>query len=108
MTVVAITYAVVPSLCVLAFGAVTNGSVTAFLLQAFHDDDSMTAWLMIANTAVSISVLLTYPLQLFPALEVIGPSMAKKFKCCQRDRRRCSFGRSKFRNQHVSQNDHAG
>jgi hypothetical protein len=73
MISVAMILASVSSLSVLAFGNVTNGSITAFLLDAYRDDPSITWWLMVANTAVSISILLTYPLQLFPALELMGP-----------------------------------
>lgn len=75
MVTVATLLAVVAVACVYAFGNVTSGSITAFLLQAYKDDDSVTTWLMVANTAVSLSVLLTYPLQLFPALELIGPML---------------------------------
>jgi len=75
MAVVAAMLSTVGLTCVYAFGNVTSGSVTAFLLDAYKDDDSITLWLMIANTAVSLSVLLTYPLQLFPALELLGPMM---------------------------------
>lgn len=64
-------------ICVLTFGNVTSGSVTAFLIEAYPDDPNVAWWLMIANTAVSLSVLLTYPLQLFPALELLGPSFSK-------------------------------
>ena len=73
MAVVALILATVAVVCVYAFGNVTSGSVTAFLLAQYKDDDSVTTWIMIANTAVSLSVLLTYPLQLFPALELLGP-----------------------------------
>jgi len=76
MALVAVILGTVSSLCVLAFGEVTNGSVTAFLLEAYREDSSITWWLMITNTAVSLSVLLTYPLQLFPALELMGPMVS--------------------------------
>lgn len=61
------------------FGLVDKGFVTKFLLQAYRDDKSITWWLMLANTAGSLSVLMMYPLQLFPALELIGPMIAAKF-----------------------------
>lgn len=76
MTTVAIILGAVASLSVLVFGNVTNGSITAFLLDTYQDDASVTFWLMVANAAVSVSVLLTYPLQLFPALELFGPALA--------------------------------
>ena len=52
---------------------VTNGSVTAFLLEKYSDNKAVILALMIANTSVSLSVLFTYPIQLFPTLELIGP-----------------------------------
>ncbi|CAB9505671.1 Proton-coupled amino acid transporter 4 [Seminavis robusta] len=72
MTVVATILAAFATICVVTFGNVTNGSITAFLLEAYRKDPSVTFYLMAANTAVSFSVLLSYPLQLFPALELIG------------------------------------
>ncbi|GKY91682.1 hypothetical protein MPSEU_000140000 [Mayamaea pseudoterrestris] len=73
MSTVAAILAVVAGLSVAAFGYVLNGSITAFLLQEYGDDPSHTFYLMLVNTAVSLSILLTYPLQLFPALELVAP-----------------------------------
>jgi amino acid permease len=78
MTSVAVILAVFAAICVITFGNVTSGSVTAFLLGAYEDDPTVTFWLMVANTAVSLSVLLTYPLQLFPALEILAPAMVNR------------------------------
>jgi amino acid permease len=77
MASVACILAVVAGLSVVAFGYVSNGSITAFLLQEYGDDKSHTFYLMLVNTAVSVSILLTYPLQLFPAVELMAPIMAK-------------------------------
>lgn len=73
MSCVAVIFAMVANVCVYAFGEVTNGSITAFLLEKYKDDNSMIVFLMIANTAVSLSVLFTYPLMLFPTFELAGP-----------------------------------
>jgi hypothetical protein len=73
------------SICVVTFGYVDSGSVTAFLLEAYRDDPTVIGWLMIANTAVSISVLVTYPLQLFPAIELLAPSISKLLSCGRMD-----------------------
>jgi proton-coupled amino acid transporter len=73
MAVNALILASLASICVLTFGEVTNGSVTAFLLEAYQEDESIIFWLMMANTAVSLSVLVTYPLQMYPALELLAP-----------------------------------
>lgn len=87
MSTVAVILASVASLSVLVFGSVNNGSITAFLLDLYRHDPRVTWWLMVANTAVSLSVLLTYPLQLFPALELMGPWLntlsCRICKCCQ-------------------------
>ena len=74
MFVCAVALAAFATICVVTFGEVTSGSVTAFLVEAYEDDPSITWLLMGANTAISFSVLLTYPIQLFPALELIGKS----------------------------------
>lgn len=76
MGIVALVLATVAVVCVLAFGDVTNGSVTAFLLENADDDsdnNATTRWIMLANAAVSVSVLLTYPLTMYPAVELLGP-----------------------------------
>ena len=78
MALVACLLAGVACICVMTFGTITNGSVTAFLLNTYQNDPSISFWIMLANTAVSVSVLLTYPLQLFPAVELMGPWMQSK------------------------------
>ena len=79
MTVSAIIFALVASLCVMAFGPVSSGSITAFLVEQAPGDDDLLNLLYSANTLVSVAVLLTYPLQLFPSYELVGPSVAKYF-----------------------------
>jgi proton-coupled amino acid transporter len=73
MTVVACIFSSFGAICVHVFGNVTNGSITAFLLQTYGQDESITFWIMVANAAVSLSILFTYPLQLWPALELVAP-----------------------------------
>ena len=76
MALVALCLAGVAVVSVLTFGDVTNGSLTAFLLDAYQTSDNsqnVTEWIMFANTAVSLSVLLTYPLTMYPAIELMGP-----------------------------------
>ena len=77
MVTVAMAYVVVAVTCVYTFGNVTSGSLTAFLLENFNNDSSVTAWVNIANAAVSFSVLLTYPLTLFPAVELLGLALER-------------------------------
>jgi proton-coupled amino acid transporter len=76
MTFTAMIFATVGALCCIAFGDVTNGSVTAFLVEKLNDE-GIKWWLYMANTAVSVAVLLTYPLQLFPSFELIGPWLTR-------------------------------
>ena len=73
MVCIALILAIVSNICVYAFGEVTNGSVTAFLLEEYKDNTTIIVYLMLANTAVSLSVLFTYPIQLFPVIELVGP-----------------------------------
>ena len=80
MCVTAVIFCLVAGLCVSAFGPVTNGSVTAFLLEVYADDNENIKWILLAaNAAVSLSVLVTFPLQLFPCLELMGPWLTAKF-----------------------------
>jgi amino acid permease len=81
MTLVALVFAIVSCSCVLAFGTVTNGSVTAFLVNTYRDDPAAMTWLMMANALASVSVLLTYPLQLYPALELLAPMITRCGRC---------------------------
>ena len=76
MTTAAVVFAIVSVLSVLVFGNVTNGSITAFLLQQYNAHDASVSWFEIyilhaSNIVVSLAILITYPLQLFPALELI-------------------------------------
>ena len=69
MTIVTLVFCVIGSICVLCYGPViTNGSITAYMLEQPHTSSNGLV-LLFANTAISMSVLLTYPLQLFPCLE---------------------------------------
>lgn len=77
MSCVAVIFALFGNICVYSFGAVNNGSITAFLLEKYKDDNHLIVFFMITNTVVSISVLFTYPLQLFPTLELLGPKLTK-------------------------------
>jgi amino acid permease len=85
MTMVAMILVSFSVICVVTFGYVNSGSVTAFLLEAYPEDHDITWWLMVANTAVSLSVLLTYPLQLFPVVELLGPYMSRYLSCGKKD-----------------------
>ena len=80
MALVALCLALVAVVSVITFGDVTNGSLTAFLLEAYQNDqgkDNLTSWIMFANTTVSLSVLLTYPLTMYPAIELLGPVLQR-------------------------------
>mmetsp|Transcript_8498 Transcript_8498/g.25670 ORF Transcript_8498/g.25670 Transcript_8498/m.25670 type:complete len:340 (-) Transcript_8498:407-1426(-) len=86
------------SACVVAFGRVDDGSVTAFLLD--HADDpgwtdaggeeggdggdndgngtSLVALAYAINLVASLSLIFTYPLQLFPAVGLMGQLLARR------------------------------
>lgn len=81
MSTVATILASFAAINVIVFGYVTNGSLTAFLLEVYHGND-VTWYVMAANTAVSFSVLFSYPLQLFPALEIIGQTKFARWIGC--------------------------
>jgi len=56
---------------VFAFGEVTDGSVTAYLIEhAAAHASSVKTVIMAANFFACLSVLCSYPLQLFPTLEL--------------------------------------
>lgn len=88
MGLVAVLYVMVGSISITTFGSVTSGSLTAFLLENFEEkDERITAWANMANTAVSLSVVLTYPLTIWPALELLSISVANstsRFALCLR------------------------
>lgn len=77
MASVALILATVSNVCVYAFGDVDNGSITAFLLEKYANNATVTLFVMIANVAVSLSVLFTYPIQLFPVVEILGPDFSR-------------------------------
>uniref|UniRef100_A0A7S3L0B0 Amino acid transporter transmembrane domain-containing protein n=1 Tax=Amphora coffeiformis TaxID=265554 RepID=A0A7S3L0B0_9STRA len=79
MALVALCLASVAIVSVVCFGNVTNGSLTAFLLDNYQDgtNNRITEWIMFANTTVSLSVLLTYPLTMYPAIELLGPILQR-------------------------------
>jgi hypothetical protein len=84
MSLVAVVLSCFAAINVYIFGYVNNGSITAFLLEAYGDNPAITWYIMAANTAISFSVLLSYPLQLFPALELIGTTkFARRIGCME-------------------------
>lgn len=77
MTTVAVVFTLFATACSVSFGDVDNGSVTAFLMH--HADVYAGAGLVYAaNFAASLSILLTYPLQLFPATVLMGQIVARR------------------------------
>ncbi|KAG7343784.1 transmembrane amino acid transporter [Nitzschia inconspicua] len=87
MTIVTLLLCGMAGLATLAFGDVTNGSITAYLLEEYKNDDRMKLWLMMSNLLVSMSIILTYPLMLFPAVELVAPMsqgwLLRRTKCCR-------------------------
>ena len=78
MFVAALTFSTVAAVAVFVFGSISDGSLTAFLLEHYDlvGAPQELIWLLwIANAVVSVSVLVTYPLQLFPALEIVQEAL---------------------------------
>ena len=74
MVIVTILLCVMAGMGVLVFGEVTNGSITAFLLETYGSEDAKTASkTVLSNLLVSLSIVLSYPLMLYPAVELIAP-----------------------------------
>lgn len=63
----------VGALASLAFPDIGTGSVTAFLV-----DQNSYWWFQFVNVAVSVAVFLTFPLQLFPAVEVVVDGLERR------------------------------
>ncbi len=61
---------VVALLPVVAFGTITEGSLTAELGHRFKNDDDR-PWVVLMNLLVTVAVVLTYPVQFYPVIEVI-------------------------------------
>ena len=70
MVCVCFTFAAFATFCVLAFGEVDDGSITAYLMSHL-EDYNWQFFILAANVFVSLCVLFTYPLQMFPAVELI-------------------------------------
>jgi len=79
MTTVCGVFFTVGAVCVMAFGFVDDGSLAAFLMKNADQyvGSGGVALVYITNIAVSISVLLTYPLQMFPCF-----SLVSQMACC--------------------------
>jgi len=71
MITVTTIYAIFACLCVSAFGSIDNGSVSAFL-EEHAEEFSARHLVLAANFIVSASVLASYPLQMFPAINLIS------------------------------------
>jgi len=93
MITISCVFCVFSSLCVVAFGDVDDGSITAFLLgdrsELAHADGgdgtfasycSSSQILLLTNVIASLSLVFTYPLQLFPAIDLACQIVAAKGK----------------------------
>lgn len=74
MLSVSATFAAVGNSAGWAYPHVNSGSITAYL-QMHHPDNW---WLAVVNGGVGVAILLTYPLQLQPAVKVLEVAMAKR------------------------------
>ena len=70
LAIVGVVYVSVGGLCYLAWPLVDKGSITAYLVDTH--EGSFTAGLM--SWMVMISIVFTFPVQLFPAVRIPGSS----------------------------------
>ncbi len=68
MSTVASLFLLIGATCGPAFPDIVDGSVTAYLTTKYPNS----LWYQIVNAGVMIAVFLTFPLQLTPAMEVLG------------------------------------
>ena len=68
MSTVASLFLLIGATCGPAFPDIVDGSVTAYLTTKYPNS----LWYQIVNVGVMIAVFLTFPLQLTPAMEVLG------------------------------------
>jgi len=74
-------------LCVITFGEVTNGSITAFLLETYQDPN-ISQYAILANLLVSLSIIVSYPLMLYPAVELVAPMVFDWSEARRKQRRK--------------------
>merc|ERR1712161_183307 len=48
--------------------------ITAFLLEKYKDSTEIQFFVMFSNVLVTISIIFSYPLMLYPAIECIAPT----------------------------------
>ena len=68
MSTVALLFLLIGATCGPAFPDIVDGSVTAYLTTKYPNS----LWYQIVNAGVMVAVFLTFPLQLTPAMEVLG------------------------------------
>jgi amino acid permease len=68
MGIVALLFLLIGATCGPAFPDIVDGSVTAYLTTKYPNS----LWYQIVNAGVMVAVFLTFPLQLTPAMEVLG------------------------------------
>lgn len=73
MVIVLSVFTTFATLSVVAFGKIDDGSITAYLMMN-NDQYHGEGYVLVANIIVSLSVLLTYPLQILLLLGSVGRS----------------------------------
>lgn len=108
MVVVTMLLCGMAGLSVIVFGEVTNGSITAFLLETYGDeledetDFGIASKTVLSNILVSLSIILSYPLMLYPAVELVAPSI---FDWAENRRRRSQKSEEDSRNSPAKDED---
>eukprot|EP01041_Mallomonas_annulata_P009708 gene9708-20185_t len=77
MATVGLIFILLAELSIFAFGSIDQGSITSYLQLHGPTPPSVTYSLIITlvNLLISLAVLLTYPLQLYPAVQVLEVSL---------------------------------
>jgi len=79
MVNVFVVFASMGALSVMAFGIVDDGSITAFLMKEMGQGETLgLVFSYLANLAVSATVVLTYPLQLFPCVLLLSQEKVRR------------------------------
>lgn len=76
-SIVTIVYIVIGASCVFVLGSVNEGSITAFLLDnaAKYEGDTLVTF---SNLLVSVAVIMTYALTMFPCIELWCQALERK------------------------------
>ena len=65
---------------VYVFGEISQGSITASLLEVYQDSPQTRFQVLLANLLVTIGIVCSFPLMLFPAVEILLPAYNRQWQ----------------------------